>query len=155
MPRSSLRLRTFALAVACAGGPLACGGGGENPGNALESAADTDAAAETSAAATGSAGSTAQEPAIPGFPIASPEGGEVITDGWDGTTGHITVQYPAARHDEVVAFYDEYTADDGWNRSEIGQGEVPSVNYMNLAEGQNITVGPPTGESMLVTLTAS
>lgn len=89
------------------------------------------------------------------FPIPTPHGGVVITDEWSGSTGHVTLRYPANRYDEIVAFYDDYASGSGWNRSEIGQGPVPSVNQMNLMRGWNIAIDPPIGDHLVVTLTVS
>lgn len=77
------------------------------------------------------------------FPIPYPEGGEVITDEWDGKSGHRTVKYEADRHTELIDFYDDYASGSGWNRSESGMGEVPSVIYLHLTKGYTIDVGPP------------
>lgn len=94
------------------------------------------------------------------FPIPWPEGGEIITDLREegDTIGSVTLRYDNDRYQEVVEFYDDYTDEDGWNRTEQGQGEVPGINYMNLMEGLNISVGPPNGQiadAFLVTLMVS
>lgn len=92
------------------------------------------------------------------FPISRPDGGEVITEDWNGKTGQITLRYDNSRYETVVEFYDEYTSVNGWNRNEIGQGEVPTINYMNLTAGLNISIDPPNDQisgSFIVTLTVS
>lgn len=92
------------------------------------------------------------------FPIPWPDGGEIITDEREGPTGFITIRYDEDQYETVVDFYDDYASGSGWNRSETGQGEVPTINYMNLAAGQNISVDPPNdqvSEAFIVTLTVS
>ncbi|RQP17343.1 MAG: hypothetical protein EAS52_09035 [Parapedobacter sp.] len=73
------------------------------------------------------------------FPIPYPDGGDVITDKWDGKTGHRTVKYKADRHSELIGFYDDYASGNGWKRSESGQGVI----YLHLNKGYTIDVGPP------------
>ncbi|MFB5945917.1 hypothetical protein [Albibacterium profundi] len=89
------------------------------------------------------------------FPIPYPEGGEVITDKWDGKSGHRTVKYTADRHSELIDFYDDYTSGSGWKRSEAGSGFIPSAIYLNLTKGYTIDVGSPedqVSEAVLITL---
>lgn len=76
------------------------------------------------------------------FPISWPEGGEIMTEEWDGSTGFITLRYDNNQYETIIEFYDGYANGNGWNRSEIGQGEIPTVNYMNLAAGLNISGSP-------------
>lgn len=140
------------VAVGCAVVLAACGSNVEDAESMAQAPTGSGAAAES---APSSGGPGAQEQADQDFPIPTPEGGERITDEWNGTTGHITVRYPADRYDEIVAFYDDYASDDGWRRQELGQGEPRSINYMNLMDGLNVSVDPPTGESMIVTLMVS
>lgn len=77
------------------------------------------------------------------FPIPYPEGGEVITDEWDGVSGHRTIKYEATRHGEILSFYDDYASGSIWKRSESGSGSVPTAIYLNLTKGYTIDVGPP------------
>lgn len=134
-------MRVTLLAV-CVAALAACEGGNEDSAAAVAQApvqfpADTAAAARK-------------------FPIPFPENGTIMTDARAGGSGHVTIRYPAERYGAIVTFYDSYTGESGgWNRSEAGQGDVPSINYMNLGQGWNITVDPPTREWILITLTAS
>lgn len=92
------------------------------------------------------------------FPIPYPEGGEIITDKWNGHSGHRTVKYEADRHEEIITFYDDYASGSGWKRSEAGHGAALSVIYVNLASGYTIDVGPPEDQVMgavLITLYAA
>jgi hypothetical protein len=92
------------------------------------------------------------------FPISRPDGGEVITEDWNGNTGQVTLRYDNSRYEIVVEYYDNYTSGGGWNRNEIGQGEVPTINYMNLTAGLNISIDPPNDQIsgvFIVTLTVS
>lgn len=103
-------------------------------------------------------GDNINKPSSGDFFISRPEGGEVITDEWGGEIGYITVRYKTERYEEIVDFYDDYTRESSWNRSEAGQGEVLTINYLNLMAGFNISIGPPDGQiagAFLVTLTAS
>lgn len=96
------------------------------------------------------------EPKNTEFTIPWPEGGDIITENWDDTSGHITVQYDNSQYETVVDFYDDYTSGGGWNRSEIGQGNVPTINYMNLGAGKDVSIDPPNDQisgAFLVTLT--
>lgn len=77
------------------------------------------------------------------FPIPYPDDGVLITDAWDGTVGHRTVQYEADRHGALIAFYDDYADGVHWNRTEAGSGTEPSVIYINLDQGHTIDLGPP------------
>ena len=89
------------------------------------------------------------------FPIPYPEGGEVITDKWDGQSGHRTIKYSDDRHAEILSFYDDYASDSGWNRTETGSGSEQSVIYLNLQKGYTIDVGPPSdhiAEAVVITL---
>lgn len=89
------------------------------------------------------------------FPIPYLEGGEVITDEWDGKTGYRTVKYTADRHSDLIDFYDDYTSGNGWKRSEAGTGSIPSAIYLNLTKGYTIDVGSPedqVSEAVLITL---
>lgn len=146
------RLRAIIAVTGCAAVLAACGGATEDSEPPPLDTADRGGAAATpsSTPTADRQGTAAQE-----FPIPAPEGGEIITDEWDGTTGYITLRYPAERYDEVVGFYDDYASGSGWNRSEVGQGDVASVNQMNLMEGLNIAIDPPMGGTMVVTLTIS
>jgi len=92
------------------------------------------------------------------FPIPYPEGGELITDAWDGTLGHRTVQYEADRHEALIAFYDDYSGGIPWTRSEAGSGSELSVIYVNLEKGHTIDLGPPEDQipgAVLLTLYVS
>lgn len=86
------------------------------------------------------------------FPIPYPEGGEVITDEWDGKAGHRTVKYKADRHSELIGFYDDYASGSGWKRSESGKGEVLSVIYLHLMKGYTIDLGSPSDQIQGATL---
>ncbi len=77
------------------------------------------------------------------FPIPYPDDGELITDAWDGTVGHRTVQYEADRHEALITFYDDYANGATWNRIEAGSGIELSVIYVNLDKGHTIDLGPP------------
>ena len=77
------------------------------------------------------------------FPIPYPEGGALITDAWDGTLGHRTVQYGADRHESLISFYDDYANEIHLNRIEAGSGTELSVIYVNLEKGHTIDLGPP------------
>lgn len=93
-----------------------------------------------------------------GFPIPYPEEEKMITDEWNGSSGHITLRYDAGRYEEIVAFYDKYASGSDWNRTEAGKGEFPSVMYMNLGEGLTVDVGPPDDQvagAVLITLYVS
>lgn len=87
------------------------------------------------------------------FPIPSPHGGRVITDGWSGGRGHITIRYPRGRRGDILDFYDRHSAGPGWRRREMGRSETPAVNFMNLSRRQDIAVGSPRGDHLAVTLT--
>jgi|SRR5690554_1937673 hypothetical protein len=89
------------------------------------------------------------------FPIPYPEGGEVITDEWDGVAGHRTVKYPAERHQEMITFYDDYSSGSHWSRTETGAGETLSVIYLNIEKGYTIDLAPPgdqVAEAVVITL---
>lgn len=92
------------------------------------------------------------------FIIPWPDGGEIITDEREGNRGQLTIRYENSAYESVVEFYEGYASGRGWNRSETGQGEVPTINYMNLADGQNISVDPPDDQipgAFIVTLMVS
>lgn len=98
-----------------------------------------------------------QNPSVAEFPIPYPDGEEIVTDNRKGATGQLTLFYITARHQEVIGFYENYTSGGGWNRSESGQGPMPSVIFVNLSKGLVISIGPPEGQmsdGFLVTLTA-
>ncbi|TDS55289.1 hypothetical protein [Myroides indicus] len=96
-----------------------------------------------------------QEQTNGGFPIPYPDGGEVITDTWDGISGHRTVKYPDEKHQELISFYNDYASGSGWKRTEAGQGEVVSFIYLNLEKGYTIDLGYPSdqvADAVLLTL---
>lgn len=147
-----VRLRMMVVVVGCAAFLASCGSNIDDTEAGAGATTGSDAAAESSPSG---ADAAAQEPGDQQFPIPTPDGGERITDGWNGTTGYITVRYPADRYDEIVAFYDDYARGDGWRRKELGQGEPRTINYMNLMDGLNVSVDPPTGDTLTVTLMVS
>lgn len=141
-------VRWRAILGGCVAIAAGCGGGDGEPARAA-------AEAEAGEAPQPAASAPDTRAAADDFPIPAPEGGEVITDQWDGTTGHITLRYPAGRYEAIVRFYDGYADGTGWNRTEVGRGDVPTVNLMNLMDGLNIAIDPPSGDHLIVTLTVS
>ena len=101
---------------------VACGGGDDGPSDDANGGAGADPTVNaTSTSSTGSAGATPPPPssgdrpsgAGEDFPVAIPEGWVIDVNGSIGLviTNQVQVLYPLDQFESVVAFYDQWTAD--------------------------------------------
>ena len=79
-----------------------------------------------------------------GMKVAIPDGGEVIQSFSDSSNRSVTLEYPADRYDELVAFYDNELEGAEVTRSasttSTDDGEMKAVSWFADDAGRNITV---------------
>ncbi len=149
-----LALLVSAIVVATAGsggvGPTTSGTPPTTAAAAASASTTATAAAATTAATTTTTGPTTATTVTPvsvvelpeGLTIPFPDGGNVTMAGGDASAAFAAVQYSIDRSDEVISFYEEWTASDAreWRMSESTEAGGASRSVVWLADKSGIAV---------------